>query len=425
MAALAAAAAVTTRLRIGSFVYANDYRHPLILAREVATLDHLSGGRVELGLGAGWHVPDYRQLGMPYDRPGLRIDRMVESLGLVKRLLAGERVTHAGPHYRLDGARLEPRPIQARVPILIGGGGKRILRIAAREADIVGLLPQFNERGRPIFSQASVAETARKVAIIREAAGSAEAFDRLELNVLVADGGLVGSGTGIPGSALNAVKSVAPRVIGGSPYVLYGSVAQVRELLLRRREQLGISYYVWRTRLMEHDGPGRRISRRSLSDQSLDPARRGRARSRSSGHLARRTEPRAWSPGSGSARRASRRGAGRRDARAPRYRRRRRRPGGSTCSGPMPSRRRSSTRLTQPRITCSRMSVAAASSRLPARVAPRIRRSSSLTTPTALSFSAWARPIPSTSAIFTRRSFVVPVGHEPSRPRKGRFTSDR
>ncbi len=253
--ALAAAAAVTTRLRIGSFVYANDYRHPLILAREVATLDHLSGGRVELGLGAGWHVPDYRQLGMPYDRPGLRIDRMVESLDLVKRLLAGERVTHAGPNYHLDGARLEPRPIQARVPILIGGGGKRILRIAAREADIVGLLPQFNERGRPIFRQASVAETARKVAIIREAAGSAEAFDRLELNVLVADGGLVGSGTGIPGSALNAVKSVAPRVIGGSPYVLYGTVAQVRELLLRRREQLGISYYVWRTRLMEQMAP--------------------------------------------------------------------------------------------------------------------------------------------------------------------------
>jgi probable F420-dependent oxidoreductase len=254
-ASLAAAAAVTTRLRIGSFVFANDYRHPLILAREAATLDHLSGGRLELGIGAGWQVPDYRQLGMPYDRPGLRIDRMVESLGLVKRLLAGERVTHEGPHYHLGGARLEPRPVQARVPILIGGGGKRVLRIAAREADIVGLLPQFNDRGRPIFSQASMAETARKVAIIREAAGSTESFERLELNVLVADAGLVGSGTPIPGSALNAVKSVAPRLIGGSPYVLYGTVSQVRELLLRRREQLGISYYVWRTRLMEPMAP--------------------------------------------------------------------------------------------------------------------------------------------------------------------------
>jgi probable F420-dependent oxidoreductase len=252
---LAAAAAVTTRLRIGSFVYANDYRHPLILAREAATLDHLSGGRLELGIGAGWQVPDYRQLGMPYDRPGVRIDRMVESLGLIKRLLAGERVNHDGPHYRLDGAQLAPRPVQARVPILIGGGGKRMLRIAAREADIVGLLPQFNERGRPIFSQASAAETARKVAIIREAAGSPQAFERLELNVLVADAGLVGSGTPIPGSALNAVKSVAPRVIGGSPYVLYGTVTQVRELLLRRREQLGISYYVWRARLMEPMAP--------------------------------------------------------------------------------------------------------------------------------------------------------------------------
>ncbi len=253
--ALAAAAAVTSRLRIGSLVYANDYRHPLILAREAATLDHLSGGRLELGIGAGWQVPDYRQLGMPYDRPGLRIDRMVESLGLIKRLLAGERVTHVGAYYHLDGARLEPRPVQARVPILIGGGGKRLLRIAAREADIVGLLPQFNERGRPIFSQASEAETARKVAIIREAAGSPDAFERLELNVLVADAGLIGSGISIPGSALSAVKSVAPRVIGGSPYVLYGTAARVREVLLRRREQLGISYYVWRTRLMEPMAP--------------------------------------------------------------------------------------------------------------------------------------------------------------------------
>jgi probable F420-dependent oxidoreductase len=253
--ALAAAAAVTARLRIGSFVYANDYRHPLVLAREASTLDHLSAGRVELGIGAGWNVSDYRQLGMPYDRPGIRIDRMVESLHLVKRLLAGERVTHHGRHYHLEGAHLAPRPVQRHLPILIGGGGPRLLGIAAREADIVGLLPQFDARGHPIFTQASEAQTERKVAIIREAAGSREAFERLELNVLVADAGLIGAGASLGGSVLAAVKSVAPLAVGGTPYVLYGSLDHVRDALLRRRERLGISYYVWRARLMETMAP--------------------------------------------------------------------------------------------------------------------------------------------------------------------------
>src|SRR5437762_3835884 len=160
---LAAAAAVTSRIRIGAFVFANDYRHPLLLARETATLDQISNGRAELGIGAGWNVSDYRQLGMPYDRPGLRIERLEESLVILRRLFAGERVGHDGRHYRLDGARLEPRPVQPRIPILIGGGGPRMLRIAARNADIVGLLTQFDRLGRPIPSQATEAETGRKV----------------------------------------------------------------------------------------------------------------------------------------------------------------------------------------------------------------------------------------------------------------------
>ena len=138
--------------------------------------------------------------------------------------------------------------------MVIGGGGPRMLRIAAREADIVGLLPQFNERGRPIFTQASEAETERKVGIVREAAGSREAFERLELNVLVADGGLI-SGHAPAGSALAAVKSLGPLAIGGSPYLLYGTAGQIRERLLRRRERLGISYYVLHVPLMEPMAP--------------------------------------------------------------------------------------------------------------------------------------------------------------------------
>ena len=252
---LAAAAAVTERLRLGAFVFANDYRHPLILAREMATLDVISGGRLELGLGAGWKTSDYRQLGLPYERAGARIDRMLESLRIVKRLLAGERVTSAGPWYRLRDARLEPKPVQAHVPVLIGGGGPRMLRIAAREADIVGLLPQFDARGRPIVSQGTERETARKVAIVREAAGSQAAFERLELNVLVGDAGLIGSHTSPVRSAVAVVKSAAPTLVGGSPYVLYGTLHRVRETLLRRRERLGISYYIWSSRLLDEMAP--------------------------------------------------------------------------------------------------------------------------------------------------------------------------
>jgi probable F420-dependent oxidoreductase len=253
--ALAAAAAVTSRIRIGAFVFANDYRHPLLLARETATLDHISGGRVELGIGAGWNTSDYRQLGMPYERAGLRIQRMQESVGLMRRLFAGERVAHTGRHYHLQGARLAPRPVQPRIPIMIGGGGPRMLRIAAREADIVGLLTQFDSHGRPIASQGTEGQTGYKVAIIREAAGSREAFERLELNVLVASAGLIGSGSSPLGSVASALKAVAPRVVGGSPYLLHGTLVQVRETLLRRRERLGISYYVWSARAVEAMAP--------------------------------------------------------------------------------------------------------------------------------------------------------------------------
>lgn len=241
IAALSAAAAVTTSLRIGGFVFANDFRHPLILAREAATLDLLSGGRLELGLGAGWRTADYRQLGMPYDTPGRRIDRLVESIGLIKRLLAGETVTNSGPNYRLGEARVWPRPVQQPRPrILMGGGGPRILRLAAREADIVGFIPQFSQRGRPILTDITEGALDRKVASVREAA--ADRFDRLELNLFIADAGMVGSGQPVPRSVVAAAKSATVGLVG-SPYLLYGRLSQLRDLLERRRERTGISYY--------------------------------------------------------------------------------------------------------------------------------------------------------------------------------------
>jgi probable F420-dependent oxidoreductase len=253
ISALAAAAAVTSRLRIGPYVFANDFRHPLVMAREAATLDVLSNGRLELGLGAGWRTADYRQLGLPYDAPGRRIDRLAEAVPLIKRLLAGERVSHAGPHYRLGEAEVHPRPIQRpRPPLHIGAGGPRMLRLAAHEAEIVGFIPQFTSGGRPKPTDATEAALARKVETVRSAA--AERFASLELSIFCADAGMIGSGAGLPGSISSAMKGLAVAAIG-SPYLLYGTLGQLRERLQQRRDRLGISHYAIPGHAMEAMGP--------------------------------------------------------------------------------------------------------------------------------------------------------------------------
>ena len=127
--AMMAAADATERLRVGSFVFANDYRNPVMLAKEIATMDVLSGGRVELGIGAGWNTGDYRELGIAYDPPAVRVARFEEATRLVDRLLREEVVDHAGTYYQTREARILPRPLQKpRPPFMIGGGGTRSSR---------------------------------------------------------------------------------------------------------------------------------------------------------------------------------------------------------------------------------------------------------------------------------------------------------
>lgn len=253
IAGLATVAAATTRIRIAPFVFANDFRHPLILAGEAATLDVLSGGRLLLGMGAGWRVTDYRQLGMPYEEPRVRVDRLVESVGIVKRLMTGEAVTHNGNHYHLDRARLAPLPVQRpHPPFIIGGGGPRMLRFAAREADVVGLLPQFDPRGRPIIAQATDGATRAKAALVREAAG--DRWGSLDLNVLVFYAGLVGGREGVLASARNAAFGGAVSLVG-TPYVLHGTPARVRDILLRRRDAWGLNSYTFSAGSMESMAP--------------------------------------------------------------------------------------------------------------------------------------------------------------------------
>ena len=253
-AALAAAAAVTRTLRIGPYVFANDFRHPLLVAREAATLDRLSGGRLDLGLGAGWRVSDYRQLGIPYDRPGVRIDRLIESLGVIRRLLSGEEVTHHGRFYQLERARVAPEPIQTpHPPIMLGGGGPRTLRLAAREAQIVSFVPQFTPSGRPMLRYVAEAGLAERAAVVRRAAG--DRFDELDLDVFVADAGVIGGDQLLSRTMRAVLRSLGPAVLGGSPYLLYGTLDHLRDHMLRRREQLGINSYGIPARVMEQFAP--------------------------------------------------------------------------------------------------------------------------------------------------------------------------
>lgn len=238
--ALMAAADATTRLRVGSFVFANDYRNPVMLAKEVATLDVLSGGRVEVGIGAGWNTRDYHELGIPYDAPAVRVSRLEESVGLLKRLLSEESVDHTGKHYSVRGAKILPRPLQRpHPPLMIGGGGPRVLRLAARYADIVTFAPQVNASGRPRLD--AITETALTERVVRLRAAAGERAERIELNVFVFDAAVTDRARSLMAAVSGHLRRAANSLIR-SPFVLYGSRSSLRELLLERRERLGLSY---------------------------------------------------------------------------------------------------------------------------------------------------------------------------------------
>jgi len=236
--ALAAAAAATTTLRIGSFVFDNDYRNPVMLAKEATSLDLLSSGRLEFGLGAGWNTSDYRQLGIPYDAPKIRVDRMEEALGLIKRLWTEESVTHEGTYYRVRDAVVLPKPTQhPHPPVMIGGGGPRMLRIAAREAQIVAIAPTLGANGRPKLETGTLGSVAQRIATLRRA----PRFPELELNVIVFDAQVTDAAQSIVEGLAAQIKSAATTIVD-TPFFMYGSRASLVEDLLARRERLGISY---------------------------------------------------------------------------------------------------------------------------------------------------------------------------------------
>jgi len=238
--AMMAAADATERLRVGSFVFANDYRDPVMLAKEIATIDVISGGRVDLGIGAGWSVSDYRQLGIPYDAPGVRVSRFEEATLLIDRLLREEQVDHAGTHYRIRGAHILPRPVQRpRPPFMLGGGGPRVLRFAARHAEIVSFIPSFNARGRPRIGTLRQHSFAERIAAFRTAAGTRA--DTIDVNVWMVDAGVHDNARSFRRAAATVLKRGANALIG-FPFLLYGSRGSLRDLLREWRATLGINY---------------------------------------------------------------------------------------------------------------------------------------------------------------------------------------
>ncbi|MGH1488871.1 MAG: LLM class F420-dependent oxidoreductase [Acidimicrobiales bacterium] len=242
--ALMSAADASERLRVGALVWCNDYRHPVVFAKEAATLDLLSDGRLELGIGAGWMVSDYEEAGMTYDRPGLRINRMVEAIEVLKGLFGDEAFSYEGEHYQITNLNSTPKPVQKpHPPFLIGGGGPRFLRLAGKHADIVGINP--NLAAGAITPDIGVDATAEryeeKLSWVRDGAG--DRFDDIELQirtffVIVTDDRMANAEALAAGVGLTVQQGLE------SPLAMVGTPAQIAEDLRHRRERFGFSYIV-------------------------------------------------------------------------------------------------------------------------------------------------------------------------------------
>lgn len=254
---LSMVAAATNTLRVGSMVFDNDYRPPVMLAKEVATLDMLSGGRFELGLGAGFLKAEYDHAGIPFDAPGVRVDRFEEALRVLKGCFAEAPLTYSGNHYTVSNFDSFPKPVQRpHPPIMVGAAGRRMLSIAARDADIIGLLTVSTNNG--VLSEGPtgrLAESvARQIEWIRQAA--ADRFREIELSLMCS--------VVITDHRYRAAEELAVRrgwsgisteQVLEMPSIFIGSVEEIIHDMQERRERYGISYYVIRDSAMELVSP--------------------------------------------------------------------------------------------------------------------------------------------------------------------------
>ena len=252
--ALAAAAVSTETARITMAVLANDFRNPVMLAKEAATLDVLSEGRLDLGLGAGWREEEYRHAGLTFDRPGVRIARLAESVTILKQLFEGGPVTFHGEFYDVDGYELTPRPVQRPRPrLVLGGGGPKMLALAAREADVVSITT--DNRNRTAVNQNSGGRldlVRQSVDVVVEAAGGR--FPELELNVRVL---LVDVGDDQARTAAKHAASfgLPPDELAQSPFCAVGTTDQVADHFCRLRDDLGVSFFTVSAAVAEQLAP--------------------------------------------------------------------------------------------------------------------------------------------------------------------------
>lgn len=247
-----AAVAATTSLRIGTLVLDNDFRNPLITAREAATLDVLSNGRFELGLGAGWHDRDYQSLGIPFDRGRVRVERLAEAVGLMKRLFTEDEVTHEGTYYRMQAAKCAPKTVQQpHPPFLIAGGGPQILQLAGREADIVAIVPYGAGARTPAVEDLGFDGARAQLARVRDAAGAR--FEAIELSMFV-DCALTDDREATIRELAGKSKS-DPELTRVSIYRGIGTLDEIQTHLRRVRTELGITYFCLRGPDVEQLGP--------------------------------------------------------------------------------------------------------------------------------------------------------------------------
>ena len=243
--ALMAAADATTGLRLGPLVLDNDYKHPVVTAKEVASLDQLSDGRVELGIGAGWMSSDYEQSGIAMDPPGVRIDRLEEALDVLDGLFGAGPFSYQGKHYQINGLDGLPKPMQQPdgPPVLIGGGGRRVLTLAARRADIVGVNPavRSGRTDRAAAEDGAAAVTDRKLRWVRDAAG--DRYGDIEINMLIFACVVTDDRASVI-EAMAPLFGVAPDVVGDHPHAWVGTVDQICDDLAARRERWDASYLV-------------------------------------------------------------------------------------------------------------------------------------------------------------------------------------
>jgi probable F420-dependent oxidoreductase len=244
MVAVTVAAEATTTLRVGTLVLDNDFRHPVVLAKEAATLDVVTGGRFEFGIGAGWLRADYEQSGIPMDPPALRVDRLAESLAIMRAMWRDGSAAFEGEHYRVTAASGTPAPVTpGGPPIVVGGGSRRILRLAGEYADIVSVVPSLTAGyiGPEVAAEAVGEKYTERVRWAREAAG-ARAAD-LELQCWTVTVQVVPNASEVFESTA-PLFGLTPDQLRAAPVALIGDAGEIVETLRKRREEFGFSYVV-------------------------------------------------------------------------------------------------------------------------------------------------------------------------------------